>query len=75
MPEVSRILKFYHPRRVRAIAPPLAPSRYRTRMDAAERDLIAQTLADCGGNKAAAAKRLGLNRTTLWRILKRLDLD
>lgn len=44
-------------------------------MDAAERDLIAQPFPDCGGNKAAAAKRLGLNRTTLWRILKRLDLD
>ncbi len=73
--EDNAVTPAHLPAFLKGAAAPLAPSRYRTRMDAAERDLIAQTLADCGGNKAAAAKRLGLNRTTLWRILKRLDLD
>lgn len=51
------------------------PSPYRTRMEAAERELLADTLRACHGNKAEAAKRLGLNRTTLWRIVKRLGLE
>jgi len=32
--------------------------------------LIKRTLAECGGNKAEAARRLGVSRTTLWRKLK-----
>jgi DNA-binding NtrC family response regulator len=50
-------------------------SPYRTSMATAERDLVAQAMQSCGGNKSDVARRLGLNRTTLWRILKRLDLD
>jgi DNA-binding NtrC family response regulator len=30
-------------------------------------------LAQCHGNRAAAAQKLGVNRTTLWRWLKRLE--
>lgn len=31
---------------------------------------IRQVLADCGGDRGEAAKRLGISRTTLWRKLK-----
>ena len=33
----------------------------------AERAHINRVLAECGGDKTAAAKRLGISRTTLWR--------
>ncbi len=35
---------------------------------------IRQVLASCGGNKARAAKRLGIDKTTLWRRLKKSSL-
>ena len=38
-----------------------------------ERDLIQRSLERTGGNKGAAAKLLGLKRTTLVEKLKRLD--
>lgn len=41
---------------------------------AMERDMIVQALEDCGGNKAAAAHRLGISSTTLWRRLKEMGL-
>lgn len=40
-----------------------------------ERDLIIQTLKECGGNKAKAAKVLGIHRTTLYQKLKKLNID
>lgn len=33
-------------------------------------EIIRQVLAQCGGNQSAAAKKLGISRTTLWRYLK-----
>lgn len=33
------------------------------------RSAIRQTLAECGGNQSAAARRLNISRTTLWRHL------
>ena len=37
--------------------------------DAAERALILKVLQESGGNKAKAARRLGMSRTTLWKRL------
>ena len=42
---------------------------------ALERDRIAQVLAECAGNKALAARRLGLDRRSLYRRLERYGLD
>jgi DNA-binding NtrC family response regulator len=47
---------------------------YRTTGDeAAERTLIQKVLEDSGGNKAEAARRLGMSRTTLWKRLNQAD--
>lgn len=34
------------------------------------KDIIHLVLEDCGGNQSAAAKRLGIGRSTLWRYIK-----
>jgi DNA-binding NtrC family response regulator len=53
-------------------ADPSAP--LRVQLDAFERDLLARTLAACGGNQSEAARRLGITRTTLLDKLKRHGL-
>jgi len=46
---------------------------YRPRMQPdEEKELILRTLKETGNNKAAAARRLGMSRTTLWKRLKNL---
>jgi DNA-binding NtrC family response regulator len=40
-----------------------------------ERDAIVRTLRHAGGNKERAADLLGLSPTTLWRKMKRLQLE
>jgi propionate catabolism operon transcriptional regulator len=45
-------------------AAPLAESRRET-----EREIAMHALEECGGNRAMAAERLGISRTTLWRKL------
>lgn len=60
-------------------AAPLAMARglthnYRATADeAAELTLIRKVLEDSGGNKAEAARRLGMSRTTLWKRLSEAD--
>lgn len=42
------------------------------RLAEAEKALILQALEECSGNRTAAAQRLGISPTTLWRRLKAL---
>jgi len=44
-------------------------------LDTAERDLILEALKKTGGNKAQAAKLLGLSRTMLYKKIKALKID
>jgi transcriptional regulator with GAF, ATPase, and Fis domain len=46
-----------------------------TDLSAVERDMIAQALADCSGNKSKAAARLGISRTQLYVRLRRYQLS
>jgi transcriptional regulator with GAF, ATPase, and Fis domain len=45
------------------------------RVDSFERSEILEALRVCGGNRADAARRLGLKRTTLLGAMKRLGVD
>ena len=37
------------------------------------RDVVQQTVASHGGNRAAAARQLGISRTTLWRYMEKIE--
>ena len=50
---------------------PVSPSE---EMPGSERDRIVQALAACGGRRGEAAARLGFDRTTLWRKMRKYDL-
>ncbi len=39
-------------------------------LDEITKSIVLQVLDECGGNQRAAAKRLQISRTTLWRMLK-----
>jgi transcriptional regulator of acetoin/glycerol metabolism len=51
-------------------APPRTSSERRP-----ERDRILQLLQDHGGNRGKTARALKINRTTLWRKMKRYGID
>lgn len=40
-------------------------------LDEINQDIIQMVLRETGGNQSAAAKKLGISRTTLWRLLKK----
>jgi transcriptional regulator with PAS, ATPase and Fis domain len=54
-------------------APPMAYYRSRIQPDE-EKELIIHALRETGGNKAAAARKLGMSRTTLWKRLKHFGM-
>ncbi|MBD3179487.1 MAG: helix-turn-helix domain-containing protein, partial [Candidatus Latescibacteria bacterium] len=39
------------------------------------RRLVVQALINTGGNKSAAARKLGISRSTIYRLIKRLDIS
>ncbi|RUM40029.1 MAG: hypothetical protein DSY70_04570, partial [Desulfobulbus sp.] len=39
-----------------------------------EKNHIIEVLAACNGKKIEAARRLGINKTTLWRKMKRYNI-
>ena len=59
--------------RTRGPLPPVEGSA--TDLSAVERDMIAQALADCSGNKSKTAARLGISRTQLYVRLRRYHLS
>lgn len=40
-------------------------------LDSINREIVLHVLSLCGGNQTAAAKKLGISRTTLWRYVNR----
>jgi PAS domain S-box-containing protein len=58
-----------------ALAAPAHPPRDRSPLQDAEITAIRQALDACGGNRTRAAKELGISRNTLWRKMKRYDID
>jgi len=52
---------------------PIAPS-LKAALEAPERRLIEDALAACGGRRQEAARRLGINRTTLFNKMRRFGL-
>lgn len=59
----------------RPAAQPLVRTYYRPpQRGESEHELIMRTLAETGGNKTEAARRLGMSRTSLWKRLKQEGL-
>ncbi|MFN2370286.1 MAG: sigma 54-interacting transcriptional regulator, partial [Candidatus Krumholzibacteriia bacterium] len=56
----------------RGAAPDLAAV---PRHSEAERDVLAEALATAGWNRTRAARRLGIDRTTLWRKIREYGLE
>jgi DNA-binding NtrC family response regulator len=55
-------------------ATPPSPA-FHPAVEAFKRRLLADTIGSCGGNKAEAARRLGLQRTYLYRLVRQLGLE
>ena len=55
-------------------APPSSPLREETPFRRAEAEIIERTLKKYGGNRAKTAQELGIDRTTLWRKMRKHGL-
>ena len=44
-------------------------------LENSEKELIRKALAECGNNRAAAARKLGISRRTLYRKLESMDAE
>lgn len=66
--EVSRLLRRELPCAVSAPSLDL----HRT-LEEINLDILRQILAECGGNQSTAARKLGISRTTLWRMLQKIE--
>lgn len=60
---------------VGAVPDNAAPEDEPLRVDEAEREHILRILGSCDGRKQEAARILGINKTTLWRKMKRYNLQ
>lgn len=56
--------------RVENAATPLELNRT---LEEINRDISLRMIQETGGNHTAAAKRLGISRTTLWRLVKKMN--
>jgi len=65
------------PPRIVAAQPtaPIGRFSYRAGLDASRRDLVLTALGQTGGNRAAAAKVLGIQRTYLLKLMKALGIE
>lgn len=63
-PTQSIVQRYYRP-------PVAAPGQQKV----PEKEILLNALKETGGNKAAAAEKLGMSRTTLWKKLKQHGLD
>ena len=66
----ERLLRASEPSPTRAMTPE-PPKTLDTRI----REIIQQTVKANGGNRVAAARELGISRTTLWRYLSQDTFD
>jgi transcriptional regulator with PAS, ATPase and Fis domain len=60
---------------LRRTMPPTERAAPPTDLNIVEREMIERAMRDSGGNKAKAARRLGLSRTQLYVRLRKYDLD
>ena len=73
-----RIEAQHLPAEVRGMNGSAAPTGERYRLEKPseqEREAIARALTETGGARSAAAERLGMSRTTLWRKMKEYGLQ
>jgi DNA-binding NtrC family response regulator len=66
---------FITPQHLSLHAEPMTTSQPTTDLRASERRTVEQVLRETDGNKAKAARRLGLTRTQLYVRLRKYDLD
>ncbi|MDD4269871.1 MAG: sigma-54 dependent transcriptional regulator [Pirellulales bacterium] len=69
------IMPDHLPPRIAGLAGPVPAARGEGRLSQVERATILATLAECGGNRTIAAKKLGISRRTLIYKLRAIEAD